>query len=92
MNICRGDCVSELSNLPNIGKVLEGKLIDIEVKTPEELQLIGSREAFIRIKIVDNTACYNMLCALEGAVQGIRWHYLPETVKTDLKTFFETIK
>ena len=84
--------MSELCNLPNIGKVLEGKLIDVEVKTPEELRLIGSKEAFIRIKIVDNTACYNMLCALEGAVQGVRWHCLPEIDKRDLKKFFDSIK
>ena len=84
--------MSELSHLPNIGKILEAKLIDVEVKTPYELQLIGSKEAFIRIKIVDNTACYNMLCALEGAVQGVRWHHLSETVKNDLKCFFQSIK
>lgn len=84
--------MSELSTLPNIGKVLEGKLINVEVKTPEELRLIGSKEAFIRIRIADDTACYNMLCALEGAVQGIRWHSLPEVVKKDLKIFFEAMK
>lgn len=84
--------MSELSNLPNIGKILECQLIDIEVKTLEELQLIGSKETFRRMKVIDNTACYNMLCALEGAIQGIRWHYLSETDKTDLKIFFRTMK
>ena len=84
--------MNELSNLPNIGKVLEGKLIDVEINTPEELRLIGSKEAFVRIRIVDNTACYNMLCALEGAVQGVRWHCLSNVVKEELKNFFATVK
>ncbi|MBU3142705.1 TfoX/Sxy family DNA transformation protein [Clostridium sp. CF012] len=84
--------MSELSQLPNIGEILEGKIMDVEVKTPEELRLIGSKEVFIRIKMMDDTACYNMLCALEGAVQGIRWHNLSETVKKDLKCFFQSIK
>ena len=84
--------MGELSHLPNIGKILEAKLIDVEVNTPEELQLIGSKKTFIRIKMLDNTACYSMLCALEGAVRGIRWHYLSDAVKKDLKCFFQSIK
>lgn len=79
--------MSELSKLPNIGKVIEQKMIEVEVKTPEELRRIGSKETFLRIKMIDNTACHSMLCALEGAVRGIRWHYLDETTKNDFKRF-----
>jgi DNA transformation protein len=84
--------LKELSKMLNIGLTLEKKLTDIGINTSEELISLGSKEAFIRIKIVDNTACYNMLCALEGAIQEIRWHNLSDTTKKDLKCFFQSLK
>jgi DNA transformation protein len=84
--------LKELSKMLNIGLTLEKKLTDIGINTSEELISLGSKEAFIRIKIVDNTACYNMLCALEGAIQEIIWHNLSDTTKKDLKCFFQSLK
>ncbi len=84
--------MDRLSKLPNIGKVLEEKLIDAGVKNADGLKVIGSKEAFIKIKNIDNTSCYNMLCALEGAIQGVRWHELSEDIKQDLKFFFQSLK
>lgn len=81
-----------ISKMPNIGLTLEEKLADIGINISEELINLGSKGAFIKIKIVDNTACYNMLCALEGAIQGIRWHNLSDTTKKDLKGFFQSLK
>jgi len=66
--------MSDLSKLPNIGKTLADKLIQVGISTPNDLKSIGSEDSFIRIKTVDNSACINMLYALEGAIQGIRWH------------------
>jgi len=80
--------VEKLSKMPNIGGTLEKKLMEAGINTPEDLKKAGSKEAFIKIKFIDNTACYNMLCALEGAIQGIRWHDLSEDTKKDLKLFF----
>lgn len=31
-----------------------------------------------------------MLCALEGAIQGMRWHSLSNDIKNDLKCFYES--
>jgi len=84
--------LDRLSKLPNIGKVLEEKLIDAGVKNADELKVTGSKEAFIKIKNIDDTSCYNMLCALEGAIQGVRWHELSEDIKQDLKFFFQSLK
>ncbi|KAJ53598.1 DNA transformation protein [Clostridium tetanomorphum] len=84
--------MEKLSDMPNIGKTLEKKLIEAEINSPEMLKSLGSKEAFIRIKIIDNTVCYNTLCALEGAVQGTRWHNLTEMCKQDLKNFFQSFK
>ena len=74
-----------LSSLPNIGKTLEEKLIKVGINTPEELISLGSENALIRIREIAQSGCYNMLCALEGAIQGIRWHGLTKEKKKELK-------
>ena len=82
----------ELTEMPNIGKEASNKLMAVGIDTPEKLISLGSKEAFIRIKTIDDTACFSMLQGLEGAIQGIRWHHLPATVKADLKEFFDSFK
>lgn len=82
--------MNKLSEMPNIGEVLEKVLIDVDIESPEKLKEIGSKEAFIRIKTIDNTACLNKLYALEGAIQGMRWHGLSQQCKDDLKEFFKS--
>lgn len=83
---------TELTEMPNIGKVVAEKLIEVGITTPEELCVIGSEQAFIRLQTIDETACLSMLQALEGAVQGIRWHNLPKERKEELKEFFHLRK
>lgn len=81
-----------LSKLPNIGKVVEQQLSEVGIQTADELKEIGSRDAWLRIRAVDPSACYNRLCALEGAIRGIRWHDLPVPVKKELKEFYTSVK
>ena len=83
---------NDLTTLPNIGKVLADKLKVIGIDTVEKLQSIGSEDAFIKLKTIDNEACINSLCALEGAIQGIRWHNLDKYRKDELRMFFEMTK
>lgn len=82
------DQLNQLTQLPNIGKVVAEKLIQAGITTPKELLEIGSEQAFIRIQTIDPTACLSMLQGLEGAVQGIRWHHLPKERKAELKEFY----
>lgn len=77
-----------LTELPNIGKVLEKKLIQVGISTPEELYANGTEQTFIRLLSVDETSCFSELQAIEGAIQGIRWHNLPKERKEELKEFF----
>jgi len=77
-----------LSQLPNIGNVLSEKLRQIEITTPEKLLQTGTEQTFIRLMTVDKSACLSELLALEGAIQGIRWHNLPKERKEELKVFF----
>lgn len=80
--------MGELSKLPNIGKVLEGQLNDVGIETVDDLIDIGSKEAWLKIKEIDDSACVNRLMALEGAIQNIRWHDLTEADKKNLKNFY----
>jgi DNA transformation protein and related proteins len=81
-----------LTQLPNIGKTVAEKLMQVGISTPEELTAIGSERAFTRIQSIDQTACFSMLQALEGAIQGIRWHDLPKERKMELNDFFHLRK
>jgi|GEM_PF-113950 len=79
--------MGRLSKLPNIGAALEKQLIEAGITTEEELKSVGSREAWLRILARDPSACLNRLCALEGAVQGVRWHNLDERRKSRSRRF-----
>ena len=84
--------MGELSELPNIGKVVEEQLNDVGIESVDDLINIGSKEAWLKIKEVDDTACINRLMALEGAIQNIRWHDLSDKDKKDLKNFYNSQK
>jgi DNA transformation protein len=84
--------MGELSKLPNIGENVEEQLNQVGIETVEQLKEIGSKQAWFRIRLIDESACINRLCALEGAIQGIRWHHLSDEIKADLKEFCNSFK
>lgn len=80
--------MGELVKLPNIAAKLESQLIDAGIETIDELKRVGSRQAWLRILAQDPSACIMRLSALEGAIQGIRWHCLDVETKSSLKEFY----
>ena len=82
--------MGELSKLPNIGNVLEKQLNDVGINTIDDLINLGSKEAWLKIKEIDDSACLNRLMALEGAIQNIRWHNLSEEDKDNLRNFYNS--
>ena len=84
--------VSKLSDLPNVGKVLEKNLMAAGIETPEQLQAVGAREAFLRIRLKsDPGACLHMLYGIQGAILGIPDRMLSSEEKEDLKAFFKNL-
>ena len=83
---------NDLTNLPNIGRTLADKLKMVGISTPNDLLNTGSENAMIKIKTIDKEACINMLFALEGAIQGIRWHNLEKSKKLELTEFYNRLK
>ena len=81
-----------LSKLPNIGKELEKRLMKVGINSAEELISIGSSKAFQLLIALDPTMCINSFMALEGAIQGIRWHNLDPAKKQELKEHYNILK
>lgn len=81
-----------LSDLPNIGKTLADKLNMIGIKNEQELKEMGSENAIIKIATIENSGvCINLIYALEGAIQGIRWHGLDDERKQELREFYRLL-
>ena len=73
--------MESLTRLPNLGPVLA------------ELRGMGSRAARIQIRAqADPNACLHQLTALEGAIRGVRKKELPDTCRTELRTFYQSLK
>ena len=83
--------MGELTKLPNVGKVLEKNLNEIGIFTEEQLREMGSKKAFIRIRMIDPGACLHMLYGLQGAIDGIKDSLLPESTKRELKEFYKNL-
>ena len=84
--------MAKMTELPNIGAVNAKKLEDSGVHSPEALKEMGSKEAFLRMRLhADPDACLSTLYGLEGAVQGIRWHDLSQEVRDELKAFYDAL-
>ena len=83
--------MSNLSTAPNIGKVLAVKLENAGVNSIEILKDISAVNAFIKLKDFDSSSCLSSFYALEGAVQGIRWHNISKERKDELKNIFDKL-
>lgn len=85
--------MNSLTKLPNIGKTLAQKLQEVDIYTEEDLKRLGSEVAIIKISSLENGgACINMLYALEGAIQNVRWHSLSMLKKEELKQFYYSLQ
>lgn len=81
-----------LTSLPNIGNVMARKLTEAGIDTPAKLSEVGVEAAFIRLRALDEGACINSLMALEGALQGVRWHDLDPARKAELREFHKSVR
>ena len=81
-----------LSKLPNIGAVVEEQLNQVGITTYDQLKETGSKQAWLKIKAIDESACINRLYGLEGAIQGIKKSQLSPEVKAELKEFYDHCK
>ncbi|HHU37369.1 MAG TPA: competence protein TfoX [Treponema sp.] len=80
----------EIEKCVNIGKKNASELIEIGIRTDADLKKIGSVKALLLLnKKYNDQGCLCKLYALEGAIQGVRWHDLPPQIKDKLKTLYK---
>ena len=80
-----------VKDLPNIGPVLARELQNVGIHTLADLQAVGSAHALYKIRGISGQGCMNMLYALEGAIQQIRWHFLEDFQKEHARKAFERL-
>jgi DNA transformation protein and related proteins len=72
--------------MKNIGKVTAGWLNEVGIHSLEDLQEIGSVEAYRRVKAQrPRETTIVLLYALEGALLDCHWNALPADVKASLR-------
>lgn len=84
--------MGELAKLPNLGPVIEEQLNQVGITTYEQLKETGSKQAWLKIKAIDSSACIHRLLAMEGAIRGIKKTQLPEETKAELREFYRAAK
>ena len=77
--------IDELTRLPNVGPVLAQKLRQAGIESYEDLADLGSIEAYLRIWDHEDFIGYNMLYALKGAIERVRWHNLSAEHRASIK-------
>ncbi len=81
-----------LMEMRNIGREMAGKLESVGICSAEELQEIGAKQAFFKLKEVYPNVCLVHLYALEGAVQDTEYNRLSEDTKKELKAFSDFLR
>lgn len=79
--------MTELTSMVNIGREMARKLAAVGISTAEQLEELGAREAFVRLKAAYPQVCLVHLYALEGAVSRTELQCLPAEKKRALKEF-----
>lgn len=82
----------ELLAMRNIGPEMERKLNAIGINSGEALAEMGSKEAFLRMKMKFPEVCLVHLYTLQGAIDNADYNALTEDMKRDLKAFSDGLK
>ena len=76
-----------IESLPNIGPELAIQLKKAGITNAEELVRLGAMNAWRRLVRAGLRGDVTSLLALEGAIEGIRWHEIPLERRQELKQF-----
>jgi len=74
---------SELTKLKGIGPVSEKWLNAVGVYTKEDLEKIGPRRVYEMVKRAGFHPTVNLLYALVGALNGVHWMEVAESIKVE---------
>ena len=82
---------SDLAKLPNIGATVAQLLCRVGITTPAKLRRVGAIRAAALIGPLrpGGSSCRSLVCGLEGAIRGVRWHAIPKEERDALWHRFE---
>ncbi|MGM3386028.1 TfoX/Sxy family protein [Stutzerimonas stutzeri] len=80
----------ELLTLKNLGKTSAQWLHASGIHTAEDLRRIGSVNAYHAVKSRGFGASRVLLYAIEGALRDVSWKDLPDVLKQELNTNFDS--
>ncbi|MDR1386576.1 MAG: TfoX/Sxy family protein [Propionibacteriaceae bacterium] len=84
--------MSDLTGLPEIGRVTAAQLQAVGIPDAATLRRVGAREAFSRIRAeLDPGACVRLLTGLECAVRGVSARTLSEQDRADSRDWFRAL-
>ena len=83
--------MSDLTAMPNIGREMVRKLTAAGITSAEALAALGAEEAYLRLRIIYPKVCTVHLYALEGAIQGVPFDFLPAERKRELRAFSRSL-
>ena len=78
------------AKLRNIGPKSAAWLRQVGLRTQEDLQAVGSVEAFLRVKRAGFRPSLNLLYSMAGALADCHWADLPEDQKQELLAALES--
>jgi DNA transformation protein and related proteins len=70
--------VTALRGMRNIGDVVAAELEAAGLPDGEALRAAGSVGAALRLRAAGFDVCRSKLGGLEGAIRGIKWHFVPK--------------
>ncbi len=77
--------VGRASSIRNIGPVSTAWLAEVGVESLEDLERVGSVEAYRRVREQrPQKASLNLLWALQGALMELHWADVPDEIKEQL--------
>lgn len=79
--------VHSLTDLPNISFALGEELRRAGIRQPMDLLGVGAEEAWSRVRLTGLHDNIQALLALEGAIQGIKWHLVGRDRRAELVRF-----
>lgn len=80
--------MGDLTKLYNLGPEIERQLNQVGIYSRDDLESVGSQEAWLKIQAIDPSACANRLYSLEAAIQGIPKRELSIKDKEWLRDFY----
>ena len=74
-----------LEDLLNLGPTSAGWLRGVGIASYDDLERLGSVEAFLLVADARPEVSLNLLYALEGALRDVRWDLLPVADRAELR-------